>query len=538
MLIKLILTNANRLILASAAMGLILFGQAAHSQTGNIASGETLYSNNCFTCHGEPRFSPEASKAVSVSVLNNAFNSSNQMKALFNSGSFFSTQQKADIVAYIVSQVSGPTKQNQTISFPAVGSFAWNSPGVILAATASSGLPVSYSVAFGPCFLSGSRLTAGSASACTIAANQAGNSSFNAAPQLTIAVTTTTLALSRRGGVDIDGDGRGEIVVRNSLGSTSIGRLNSTSGQIVFTPTTDPGPNFRYVGLLDFARNDRTDLAIQNLTQGEFGDVSILNEFVPNFPLLMRTVKRTWDVQAVGDLDGDGFGDLVWRYLGASPPDRPNDTGVSYVWFTSGGGGVPAVKKRGGAPLDWQLLGAADLNGDGAADMVYISPQGQVRVLMATADRTCANFAAGAIPIGFSALKLADFSGNGRAEILLRNNTSGEVRLMALDAVGLTLPPFVAIPGQDAQDAPCTATTTTITNSISVLPTTDPTWRFYASDDLDGDGRFDVIWRQADGTLTFWKMNGTFNPVVTPNAGMAPAGFQPNATTPASSPVF
>ncbi len=249
----------------------------------------------------------------------------------------------------------------------------------------------------------------------------------------------------------------------------------------------------------------------------------------------MRTVKRVWDVQAVGDLDGDGVGDLVWRYLGFTP-ERPGDTGVSYIWFANAGGGVPAVRKRGGAPLDWQLLGAADLNGDGRADMVYISPANQIRVLMATDLRTCANFAAGVIPAGFSALKLADFTANGRAEILIRNATTGEVRLLALDATSVTLPPFTANP--DDPDANCTATTVAIANTSSNLPTTDPTWRFYAADDMDGDGRFDIVWRQADGTLTLWRMNGSFVPSVTLNAGSAPIGFQPNATTPATSPAF
>ncbi|MEI6737772.1 MAG: hypothetical protein WCL29_04755, partial [Pseudomonadota bacterium] len=351
--------------------------------------------------------------------------------------------------------------------------------------------------------------------------------------------------LTKRGGVDIDGDGRGEIVVRNTQGSTLIGRLNATTGQFGFTPTTDPGSTFRYVGLLDFAGNGRTDLAYQDLLEVGFGDVFILNEF-GGTPLLMRHVTHLWDVQAVGDLDGDGFGDLVWRYLGFSP-DRPNDTGVSYIWFSKGGvAGAPDVRKRGGAPLNWQLLGAADLNADGAADMVYISPTNDIRVLMATPDpgtptptikRTCANFAVTIpIPAGFTALKLADFIGNGRAQILIRNGATGEVKLVSLDATGVVLPPFVVNPLQDAQDAPCTATTVPIVGTISSLPAVDTALSFYAADDFDGDGRFDILWRQANGTLVLWKMNGTLQPTVTLNAGTAPAGFQPNATTPATSP--
>ncbi len=517
----------------------VAFANSVHAQTGNVASGEILYFTNCATCHF-PVVGTLAARATTLQKLNNALNSVNQMLDRFGGASFFSEQQKADIVAYIVSQVSGtppPPLQNQTITFPVINSFAWNGIGVTPTATASSLLPVTYVVISGPCLINGSKLVGTAVGLCTIGANQVGNSSFSAARQESRQVTTTFLGLTKRGGVDIDGNNRGQIVVRTTSGSSMIGRLNTTTGQFDFTATTDPGVNFRYVGLVDFGNNGRTDLAIQDVSQGEFGEVFTLNELLPSSKLLMRTVKRVWDVQAVGDLDGDGIGDMVWRYLGFTP-ERPGDTGVSYIWFSNVGGGVPVVRKRGGAPLDWQLLGAADLDGDGAADMVYISPAKQVRVLMATAQRTCANFAAGTIPTEFTALRLADFTANGRAEILLRNNATGEVRLMALDAVGLALPPFVINPLQDPQDAPCTATTTTISNSLITLPITDPTWRFYAAEDVDGDGRHDIIWRQASGQLTLWKMNGSFAPTVTTNAGTAPAGFQPNSPTPATSPVF
>ena len=73
------------------------------------------------------------------------------------------------------------------------------------------------------------------------------------------------------------------------------------------------------------------------------------------------------------DLDGDGSGDLVWRYR----TPGTDDSGVSYVWFTDGNN-VSQVRKRGGAPLDWALLGARDVNGDGAADMIYLSADNRV----------------------------------------------------------------------------------------------------------------------------------------------------------------
>jgi len=316
-------------------------------------------------------------------------------------------------------------------------------------------------------------------------------------------------------GIDIDGDGKNQIIIRSADGRLQVGRF--TNNAIQFTASADPGVNFRLVGAGDFDGNGKTDLAFQNVTQGTFGDIRVWPNFASTGAIFWRQVKQVWDVQTVGDLDGDGFADLVWRYVVTDSPD----TGVSYIWFTNGSS-VTQVRKRGGAPLDWQLLGATDLNGDGAADMVYMSPQNQLRVLMATPNRTCANLFGGSVSVGFAPLRFADFTGGGRGDVLLRN-AAGAVQLLALDANGLSLPPFAGAP--DDQNASCTSSTLTVANMAIQLPSTDPTWQFYASGDLNGDGIVDIVWRQANGTLTVWLMNSNGEaPTVIQNAGIAPAG--------------
>ncbi|MEI6737963.1 MAG: VCBS repeat-containing protein, partial [Pseudomonadota bacterium] len=162
-------------------------------------------------------------------------------------------------------------------------------------------------------------------------------------------------------------------------------------------------------------------------------------------------------------------------------------------------------------------------NGDGAADMVYISPKNEIRVLMATAARTCANFAAGTIPDGFVARAHADFTGNGRGDVLLRNTISGQMAIITLNATGLVLPDFTGKP--DDVDAACTPTVTPIPSALINLPASDPSWELYATGDFNGDGIFDIVWLRPDGTLALWLMspNGT-PPTVVTNAGSAPVG--------------
>ena len=324
--------------------------------------------------------------------------------------------------------------------------------------------------------------------------------------------------------IDIDGNGKHEILIRADTptaapGQLQIGRLFNNLFQ--FSAQADPGPEFRLIGVGDFDGNGKADLVFQNTTQGDKGDVVFWYDFLPAKQRIVRQLRTVWDVQAVGDLDGDGLADLAWRYLA---PD-PRDTGVSYIWFTNSTE-VPYVRKRGGAPLDWKLLGAADLNSDGAADMIYLSPDGAIRALMATADRSCANFSAGIIPTGYSALKLADFTGRGRGDILFRNLSTGEMKLISMNANGLALPPSLSSPNDP--NASCTASDLMVATTTFPLPTIDPSWTFYASGDFNGDGIYDIAWLRPNRTLTLWLMNANgAAPTVVDNAGTAPAGFTP-----------
>lgn len=421
---------------------------------------------------------------------------------------------------------SAAAQQPQTIVFNPLSNRTVGGGALVAAASGgASGNPVVFfSTTPAVCTVASNNFVnlTGELGACSIIANQAGSATYLPATPVTqnfLVIASALQPLAQRGGVDVDGSGLSTLVLRSSTGALQMGRLVNFVFQ--FTPQADPGSSFRTLGALDFRGSGKSDLVFQNIVQTDgLGDVFIWDNFVSGTEHLLRSVKRTWDVQAVGDLDGDGFGDLVWRYI---TPDTP-DTGVSYIWFTDGKG-VNQVRKRGGAPLDWKLLGAADINNDGAADMVYINPANQIRVLMATPLRTCANLTAGSVPTGFTALKATDFTGKGRADILVRNATTGQTGLISLDARGLTLPPSFANP--DDPNASCTPSSLIVGNSFIALPDTDPTWQFFASGDFNGDGVMDIVFRKPDGTLVLWLMSGSTpsNPIILMNAGTVTDGF-------------
>jgi hypothetical protein len=78
----------------------------------------------------------------------------------------------------------GATSTAQTINFPSVPNVVYGNAPIALQATASSSLPVTYTVT-GPAVLSGQNLTITGTGTVTVTANQSGNSSYAAASPVT-----------------------------------------------------------------------------------------------------------------------------------------------------------------------------------------------------------------------------------------------------------------------------------------------------------------------------------------------------------------
>jgi alpha-tubulin suppressor-like RCC1 family protein len=181
-----------------------------------------------------------------------------------------------------------------------------------------------------------------------------------------------------------------------------------------------------------------------------------------------------WAIADVGDLDGDGRADLVWR--------RASD-GATYAWLVSATG-FSGFVDLGVVPTSFALVGLADLDGDGDADLVWRSAAGQVYGWLMAGGTIAAQGVIANPGATWQVIDLADMDGDGRADIVYRHATTGEVWVMAMNGLAIS--------------------------SQGSAGTLDPSaWNLNAAADFDGDGKADLLWRSTAGETWVWKMDGT-----------------------------
>jgi hypothetical protein len=251
----------------------------------------------------------------------------------------------------------------------------------------------------------------------------------------------------------------------------------SASGGVVLTFSQhDPSNDFNGDGRSDILwRSNAGDLS-NWLGQANGG-------FAQNDSNAFRSVPTSWKVAGTGDFNGDGKSDILWR----------NDNGQLSNWLGTANGGLTQNDANAltSVPTDWKVAGTGDFNGDGRDDILWRNDNGQLSNWLGTASGGFTQNDANAfanVPTSWKVAGTGDFNGDGRDDILWRND-NGQLS----DWLGQANGGFI---NNDA-------------NAFTTVPTS---WNIVGTGDFNGDGRDDILWRNNDGQLSNWlgHANGGF----------------------------
>ena len=122
---------------------------------------------------------------------------------------------------------------------------------------------------------------------------------------------------------------------------------------------------------------------------------------------------------APDDFNGDGLSDILWR----------NDNGALTDWLGTATGGFAYNSASAGAfaavGTDWHVVGTGDFNGDGRADILWRNDSGALTDWLGTASGGFVDNSASAYAVVGTDWKVADtgdFNGDGRIDILWRDD--------------------------------------------------------------------------------------------------------------------
>ena len=274
-----------------------------------------------------------------------------------------------------------------------------------------------------------------------------------------------------------------------------------------------PDASWSVAGIGDFNGGGATDILWRN-SSGILADWSMNGSQVTSSQDITSqgdavSPNASWSVAGIGDFNGDGKSDILWR----------NANGSLVDWAMNGSqvASSQSVTMQGNAAapdVSWNIAGIGDFNGDGQSDILWRNTNGALMEWtmngpqIASAQQVTMQGNAAMPDASWSVVGIGDFNGDGHSDVLWRN-TNGTLVDWTLQGAQIDSSQQITLHGTPA------------------MP--DTSWQIAQIGDFNKDGTSDILWRNSSGALAEWTMNGSH---ITSEQQVT---FQGNPTTPANS---
>jgi hypothetical protein len=298
---------------------------------------------------------------------------------------------------------------------------------------------------------------------------------------------------------DLNADGRSDLLYRNAAtGQVYALMMNGLSIASRAQVYVEPDTAWKIVARADVNGDGVSDLVWRNTATGQVYVQVFGSDGRPSTGAVVWTEPDpAWEIVATPDIDGDGNADLLWWN---------SSTGAVYAMLLDGA----SIKASGAVYAEpdtrWRIVAAGDFAGSGARDQVLWRNSATGQVYLMTLGYSGGAFTQSGTMIyqqpdtAWKIVGAADFDGDGKDDILWRNDSTGQVFMMLMNGGA-------------------------IVSQGVVYTEPNPAWQIIANGDYDGDGKADILWRNTTtGQVYVMLMNG----LATAAAGMVYA--EPNTS--------